>query len=497
MFNVNYNPDVLTCLANLSNDEVFTPPDIANQLLDLLPEKLWSDKNATFLDPCTKSGIFLREITKRLLEGLKDEIPELQERIDHILTKQVFGIGITELTALLSRRSLYCSKNADQQFSITDAFKNDDGNILYKDLDHKWKNLKCEYCGASKNLYNREDFLEQHAYNFIHTNNPKELFNMKFDVIIGNPPYQIGDGGSFASASPLYHKFVKNAIKMNPRYLTMIIPARWYAGGKGLNNFRSEMLNDRRIEVINDFPIAQDCFPGMRIAGGVCYFLWNNNYSGDTAVNSFNNNKLISSMKRPLLEEDASTFLRMNETISIYRKVKKMKESSFSNIVSSRKPFNLATDFFKNPGKYDYPPVSEENINITRGGLRILGSFNYKTVKRYVPKNYPIKVGLNYIGKDKIFVSRALDNGFDWKKERLNPFLAEKNDICTENFLVVGPFKSKIESNNAINYMNTKFFHLFLFLKKVSQDVSSSVYEYIPIQDFEENSKHNYFRGQP
>ena len=147
----------------------------------------------------------------------------------------------------------------------------------------------------------------------------------------------------------------------------------------------------------------------------------------------------------------------------------------------------MRTDFFKNPGKYDYPPVSEENTNLTKDGLRIFGSFNYKTVKRYVPKNYPIKFGLNYIGKDKIFVSRALDNGFDWKKERLNPFIAEKNDICTENFHVVGPFKSKIESNNALNYMNTKFFHLFLFLKKVSQDVSSSVYEYIPIQDFQEN----------
>jgi len=272
MFNVNYNPDVLTCLANLSNDEVFTPPDIANKMLDQLPEELWSDKNTTFLDPCTKSGIFLREIAKRLLVGLEDEIPDLQERINHILTKQVFGIAITELTALLTRRSLYCSKNANQEFSITDAFSNNDGNILYKELNHKWKNLKCEYCGASKDLYNRKDFLEQHAYNFIHTENLKELFNMKFDVIIGNPPYQISDGGAAASAKPLYHRFIENAIKLNPRYLSMIIPSRWFSGGKGLDNFREKMINDTKLKNLTIHFNAKDCFPGIPLEGEYVIF---------------------------------------------------------------------------------------------------------------------------------------------------------------------------------------------------------------------------------
>lgn len=125
-----YNPDVLTCLANLSNDEVFTPPEVANRMLDMLPEELWHDSSATFLDPACKSGVFLREIAKRLIEGLKEEIPDLQERIDRIFHKQLYGIAITELTSLLSRRSVYCSKYPNSKYSIT-LFEDTSGNIRY------------------------------------------------------------------------------------------------------------------------------------------------------------------------------------------------------------------------------------------------------------------------------------------------------------------------------------------------------------------------------
>ena len=252
MIKQEHNPDVLNCLANLSSDEVFTSPKIVNHMLDMLPQELFSSPETTFLDPCTKSGVFLREIAKRLLVGLEDKIHDLQERINHIFTKQLFGIAITRLTSLLSRRSLYCSKFASGKYSICTDFKNNDGNIKFHNIKHTFVNHKCKYCGVSDNVdtYTRDDSLESYAYEFIHTDNPKELFNMKFDVIIGNPPYQLSTGGAQAQAIPLYNKFIKQSKKLNPRYISMIVPSRWMTGGFGLDDFRDEMLHDDRLRVI-------------------------------------------------------------------------------------------------------------------------------------------------------------------------------------------------------------------------------------------------------
>ena len=330
----NYNPDVLSCLANLSNDEVLTPPNLVNNILDLLPKELWSNPDAKFLDPVSKSGVFLREIAKRLMIGLEKKMPNKQKRINHIFENQLYGIAITELTALLSRRSVYCSKTANGKYSICETFDNEQGNIRYERLQHTWENGKCTQCGASQEVYDRGDEAESYAYNFIHTENPAKLFTnkklkkgqeMKFDVIVGNPPYQLNDGGAQMSASPIYHKFIQQAKKLNPRFLSMIVPARWYSGGKGLDEFRDEMLKDKRMKVLHDFHETSDVFPGLNIRGGICYFLWENDYNGDCEVINHNKGETIST-KRPLLEKSANIFVRYNQAMSILSKVQKNKK---------------------------------------------------------------------------------------------------------------------------------------------------------------------------
>jgi len=340
------NPDVLTCIANLSNDEVFTPPEFANRMLDTVAAawaanndgaNIWADASVRFLDPFTKSGVFLREIASRLANGLLAEIPEIQDRVNHILTKQVFGIGITNLTSLLARRSVYCSKHANGPHSVAKGFSSDAGNVWFERTEHTWVASKCKYCGASQKELDRGEELETHAYAFIHTDNIKARLSaifggdMQFDVIIGNPPYQLDDGGFGTSAAPIYQLFVQQAKALAPRYLSMVIPSRWFAGGKGLDEFRESMLTDTRVRSIDDYLSAADVFPGVGLKGGVSFFLWDRDNSGQCRVSTHFKDWPVSTSTRPLLEAGADVFIRFNEGLSILKKVAAVENAGGAN----------------------------------------------------------------------------------------------------------------------------------------------------------------------
>ena len=472
MIQTNYNPDVLSCLANLSNDEVFTPPNLVNQILDLLPKEIWKNKDAKFLDPVSKSGVFLREIAKRLMIGLEKQIPDKQKRINHIYTTQLYGIAITELTSLLSRRSVYCSKKANGKYSVCDEFKNEQGNIIYERIQHTWQNGKCSHCGASQEVYEREDVLETYAYPFIHTDITKKIFkNMKFDVIVGNPPYQLSDGGAQMSASPIYHKFIQQAKKLNPRYLSMIIPARWYNGGKGLDDFRSEMLKDTRMSELHDFPDTSDCFPGLNIRGGVCYFLWDKEHKGDCKIVSHKGDKVSESVSRPLLEKGLDVFVRYNESISILKKVQKHKEKSFSEIVSARKPFGLATNFTA------FKKAKDNNSNIL---LYRFGDNGYISDSKIERNN-------SFVNNWKVFVPYSSPGDDSYPHLILSkPIVAGKNTCCTETYLLIGPLGNEKRAKNVAGYMTTLFFRFMILLAKSTQHITQKNYTFVPQQDFDE-----------
>lgn len=470
MIQTSYNPDVLSCLANLSNDEVFTPPNLANQILDLLPNSIWSDKNATFLDPVSKSGVFLREIAKRLMHGLETQIPDQQTRINHIFKKQLYGIAITELTSLLSRRSVYCSKIANGKYSICDAFGTPEGNIKFDWVQHTWQNGKCSFCGASQEVYDRDDALETYAYQFIHNANPEKIFeHMKFDVIVGNPPYQLSDGGFGKSAAPLYHKFVQQAKKLNPNYLTMIIPSRWFAGGKGLDDFRKEMLNDKRIRKIVDFENATDCFPGVDIAGGICYFLWEKDYIGECNIVNVVNGKETYSKR---LLNEFSTFIRNSNAIPIIRKVLSKEELKMDSIVSSRKPFGIPTN-----GR----PQKSGDIRLRWQNGE--GPFNRDEITTGIEIIDDWKVITSYVGYD-----HAGSPGKDGKRKVFSKIdILAPGVICTETYLVIGAFKTEKEAINLKGYMKTKFFRFLVSQFMYSHHITKDSYQLVPIQNFNES----------
>lgn len=475
-----HNPDILTCLANLSADEVFTPPKLASAMLDLLPRDLFQRPDTKFLDPVCKSGVFLREIASRLNDGLRDQMPDTQYRINHILTKQVFGLAITELTALLSRRSVYCSKKADGKYSIATAFASSDGNIRLPETHHNWNAAgRCDWCGANQGEYDRDETLEAYAYPFIHGIDPTEVFHMKFDVIVGNPPYQLSDGGFGRSASPIYHRFVEQAKKLEPRYLSMVIPARWFAGGKGLDEFREAMLSDDRMRVLVDYLTATDVFAGIGLKGGVCYFLWDRDNKGNCRVSTHFGDWPVTTSDRRLLEKGAGVFIRFNEGVSVLKKVMQVEHPNSSNValpesrrfdrlVSSRKPFGLVTTF-----KGKSTQAVGDLLVYRNGGTG------------YVPRS-SISQGIDLIDSWKIFVGRAgpgTGNKDSYPHKIIStPFLGEPGSVSSETYLCIGPFKSRSQAESALSYLSCRLTRFLILLHKPAQGTTKQVYTFVPAQ---------------
>jgi len=478
------NPDVLTCIANLSNDEVFTPPEFANRMLDTLTEawaannkgaNLWADKKVKFLDPCTKSGVFLREITSRLTKGLEKEIPNLEKRVNHILTKQVFGIAITQITALLARRSVYCSKYANGKHSIAKSFSSDDGNIWFKRMEHTWEGDRCKFCGAGRSVFDRAEGLETHAYAFIHTDNIKtrlaEIFgaNMQFDVIIGNPPYQLASDGGTRDV-PIYQHFVEQAKKLEPRFLAMVIPSRWMASGLGLSDFRQSVLNDWRMRELIDYPAANDVFPGVEVKAGVCYFLWDSSHNGDCKVTTIRGNEILGPIHRNLGEYDV--FVRDARAVSILHKVSGLGEASINTILARDKEFGWTSNF---DGFHEKERSGDVPLNYIRTMKRGVGYIERKTVTKSV----------HLIDTWKVLVPKAFNGGDGLPHQILGkPLIAPSPSVCTQSFLFfhVGSLKA---ANSLQSYYTTRFFRFLVSVRKITQDATHSTYTWVPMQTWD------------
>lgn len=469
-------PDILEVIGDLSSDEVFTPPRVANAVLDLLPDEVWSDPHLRWLDPGAKTGVFLREVTRRLMDGLADAITDEQERLEHILHNMVFGIAVSELTALMSRRTLYCSKDATGPHSAT-RMSTEDGNVWFARVEHPYdKNGRCPECSASKEQMERHNS-ENHAYGFIHAAGREAIekeFEMKFDVVIGNPPYQMEDAGHGSSASTIYHRFVEQATALRPRYVAMITPSRWFAGGKGVDQYRDMMLTSGRVRKIVDYPNATELFPSVDIKGGVSYFLWDRDHPGPCDFTSVRNGQASGPDSRGLDEFDV--LVRDGRGLAVLRKVLAVSDRTLSDVVSARWPFGteLTSNFStfhtkKKPGSIRlYMQGGRDDVWITPEVVTRNADLIDKW-KVLLPKAGPGNSG-GHVVPDMVLG---------------RPIVSEPGSVCTLTYLVAGPFGNEDECVNFCTYVRTKFVRFLVSLRKPSQDAPRGVYTWVPQQTWD------------
>ena len=290
--------------------------------------------------------------------------------------------------------------------------------------------------------------------------------SMKFDYVIGNPPYQISDGGAGVSATPIYNRFIEAIKTTHPGAICLIIPAKWYSGGKGLDKFREEMLGDRHISTLVDYSNSLDVFPNVDVAGGVCYFVWKEAYNGKCKYTNYRNGKATTAY-RDLNE--FQTFIRYPVASEIVKKVKEDGELTLDKVVSSRKPFGLATTA---------KPMKTGDVILRYNG----GRGPYKRTE--------IRVGTEMIDQWKIIISRltaehAGQPAKDGKYRVLSTMeLLKPGEICSETYLVAGAFDSKEEATNYMDYLKTQFVRFLILQIAMTQQLSKASFAFVPCQDF-------------
>lgn len=425
-----------------TSTRIFTPQKIVQEMIEALPEEVWNP-TTTFFDPAIKSGVYLVEIFNKLMNNatLIKEFPDEQKRKNHILQNQLFGVALDNFDYMIAQRNLY-------------GYVNPSGNI--------------------RTIENYLNLVKNKNTQFYAEAVKKEFNNMIFDVVIGNPPYQDGKIDTNRGARPIYNNFIEKVKMLSPRYMSFIIPAKWYSGGLGLDEFRNSMLSDYRISELHDYPDTEDVFQGVYIMGGVCYFMWDSIKKSEMCKIVTHQHGDSDIMLRPLLLGGTDTFIRSNVASVIMKKILEKSSSYINSYVSPLSPFGQPST-----EKGSIIKTSESQIGWWITGNDIKGgSMNY--IERY-----EIKKNIDYVNKHKVFVTKANDNMLSFPYKVLNmPFYGEPGTACNGSFLVIGPFGNKTICENVISYMCTKFFRFCMQQRKYSQNTSQDTYKFVPLQDF-------------
>ena len=394
------------------------------------------------------------------------ELPDEQQRREHIFQNMVYGIATSKLTGLLSRRTLYYSKDASSEYSVV-KFDSDQGNVYFEHCTHTFgKDKKCIHCGKKESYGTNND---NYAYPFLHK--PfKEIFNMDFDVIVGNPPYQLkSDGGT--RDIPIYNRFVDYAKEITPEFMTMIIPSRWMSGGLGLKKFRNDMLSDKRIKDLVDHSLSAQIFPDVDIMGGVCYFLWDRDYSGSCSVTySSSEQQYPKPVERILNEYDV--FVRDHKSISILKKI----QSSYgfcpmTEIMSVDKEFGWTSNFSQFHNKKQKNDVP---LYYNRNGKRSIGFVNRKKVFK----------SFELIDNWKVMIPKARGHSGAGAQQVIGtPFITPSPSVCTQTYLFFYVDRQET-AESILTYVKTKFFRYLVSLRKITQDATRSTYNWVPQQDW-------------